>query len=1400
MMITLSRLRSLIISTLVLALSCQVCLASHLTKIVTDTEQGDFSFAQPRFEPIGDAESIPDGIITALAQDARGLMWIGTQKGLVRFDGYRFRVFKHIATDPTSIAGDYVQALWAAPDGRIWIGTMADGISVFDPRTDRFAHFRHDEKRATSLSSGRIYALTGDAKGGLWIATETGLDYLAPSATEFIHYRYQVSNPTSLLDHRVHSLLLDKAGRLWVGTAIGLQRLDLQTNTFERIADSGLANTMPPGGRSTGIDVRTLFEAKDGKIWIGTREHGAAWLMPETGTVSTVNWLPLSLNQGRGKTVSSELALSHPWVFGMVQIAADEIWLATYGGGINIVSAQDARGVQHLRHDPAVAGSLALDSVKPLLLDRAGLLWVGTWGGGLQRLNSKNKMVRLLRHSQTSPIGLSHPDVHAVLERANGQLLFGSDGNGIDIFDRSKGRVGGYRGIDSGMDSDIQNLTDPLPDATIFAMAETADGSLWIGTQQAGAARLTRGSRTWESIPGLPGSHVRRLLKSRDGGLWAATDRGVAYWKPGATRFTAVPDAAGNPMQGNTWMIVEDAQDRIWVASDHGLWVREPDSRGLSPIHHEPDRSNSLASNYITTLLLDRRGQLWLGTDKGLDRLQSWDGKLARFEHVSALLGRAGQSMGTYLVEDHLGRIWSDLAVIDPIAMRATPLTKADGINIGAIWAGAYHLSHDGLLFFGGTQGVAIVDPRQFEEWNYRPPLIATELKINGKFFALGDLATAQKSSENLLAHLTFNHEQRNFALEFAALDYTDPKKNRYQFRLLGYENEWVDADSEHRTAAYGNLWPGHYTLEVRGSNRLGLWNQHPLRIAIDVLPAFWQTWWFLLLSLFLLTSATLALYRWRTTRLKTLVTARTADLARLGQIGQELTATLDIEQAFERVYKQVKAQLDATCFYIGIYDEAEEHIRFLYQIENGERHEPLVISMKDKNRPAVWCVRERRELIAFTTEGLRDYVSVVLPPLYGKTMETIAYFPLMLEQRVIGCLSVQNPKQYAYKEDKIEFIRVLSNYTAIAIANSFAHSRLANTHEALDSAHRHLQETQSQLVQQEKMASLGQLVASVAHEINTPICAIESSGKNISTAVALAMESLPHLFQVLTLKEQSLFMQLIAAAGGAATVLNTREERTQIKALMAQLEQYDIAETSLVARVLVQLNAQAIVTDILPLLHHPQLEQILQAAQHMAAIVGNAHNINLSVQRVVKIVFALKSFSRIGNTPVMLEIDLKESIETVLTIYQHQFKQGVELIRSYEELPPLRGLGDELNQVWINLIHNALQAMENKGKLSVGIRRHADTAIVSFTDTGCGIPDEIRGRIFEPFFTTKPIGEGSGLGLDIVQKIVHKHHGHIEVRSVVGEGSCFEVHLPYGPELSLQDLRADDAAATQMT
>lgn len=322
------------------------------------------------------------------------------------------------------------------------------------------------------------------------------------------------------------------------------------------------------------------------------------------------------------------------------------------------------------------------------------------------------------------------------------------------------------------------------------------------------------------------------------------------------------------------------------------------------------------------------------------------------------------------------------------------------------------------------------------------------------------------------------------------------------------------------------------------------------------------------------------------------------------------------------------------------------------------------------------------------------------------------------------------------------------------------------------------LRSTQSQLIQSEKMASLGQLVANVAHEINTPIAAVKSSGESITSALE-RVKATSVEYEALDSATRALFARLMAHASVRHTVLSSREERQQVRETTRQLELAGIEQAQAKARMLVQLNAQTVAADFLPLLAHPHASLLLQRAESMAEIFAGTANINMAVSRVSKIVFALKSFARIDKSGTMVKAKLHEGLDTVLTIYQNQFKQGVELVQHYEELPALLCLPDELCQVWINLIHNALQAMNNQGTLTVNIRRAGEEAIVSIGDTGCGIPEEIREHIFEAFFTTKAIGEGSGIGLDIVRLIVEKHHGRIDVQTAVGAGSTFSVYLP---------------------
>ena len=333
-----------------------------------------------------------------------------------------------------------------------------------------------------------------------------------------------------------------------------------------------------------------------------------------------------------------------------------------------------------------------------------------------------------------------------------------------------------------------------------------------------------------------------------------------------------------------------------------------------------------------------------------------------------------------------------------------------------------------------------------------------------------------------------------------------------------------------------------------------------------------------------------------------------------------------------------------------------------------------------------------------------------------------------------------------------------------------------------------HLQTTQAELIQSEKMAALGQLTASVAHEVNTPLGVIRSATGNIIATLKVLLPQLPILMQRLNPIQQTAFIALVNTSLQQQQSLSTKEERQLRRRLQTELEALGTANAQEIADQFALLRIDSSLEAYQPLLEAPDCDEILQVAYRLVQQSQNAISIQQEVDRAAKIVFALKTYShRSSEAGEKSLIQISDGIEIALTLYQNRLKQGIEVIRKYEPVPDLLCDPDALTQVWVNLIDNAIYAIDKTGTLEIAIATQAGQIVVEITNSGAAIPDEVMPRLFEPFFTTKPRGEGSGLGLDIVRQIVQKHDGNIHARNHCG-GVAFLVIIPL-PESTNQRL-----------
>ncbi|HTY57295.1 MAG TPA: two-component regulator propeller domain-containing protein [Bacteroidota bacterium] len=806
---------------------------------------------QIRFRSYSVEQGLSQSQVSCILQDREGFIWLGTQDGLNRFDGYSFKVYRQDPRDSLSISDDYINCLFEDSRGALWVGTYNGGLNRYVPERDGFVHFVRDTSRSASLSGNNVWSVSEDASGNLWVGVwGGGLNRLSRADGTFTHVRHAAGDSLSLVDDRVLCQIWDRTGSLWVGTYRGLDLYDPSKGLFRHFQNV-------PGDHSTMSEgmVTSIFEDHDGDIWVGTLDNGLNRYDRERSCFLRYQKSP---HPGEGLT-SNRLGA-------VVQDDAGTLWVATRDGGMNLLDKRTGR-ITPIRRDEGDPGSLNLDAVSSLYRDHQGGIWIGTDGGGFSHYNPHRFKFQHIRHEPGNPGTLSHPVVRAICEERSGDVWVGMMEGNLDRLDAKTGGITHYRDAlrREGLQSSYQ----------ILSIMEDSDGYLWVGTDGGGLYLFDRKRKIIRHLrhdPGdarsIPDDYVISLVESRDGALWIGGTSGSGLGKLNrrnlaCERFSR-RGSLPNQISGNyIWAILESRNGLIWLGTwGAGVSVLDPRTTKFRTYNHDPADPGSLGHNSVLAFHEDRSGRIWVGTLGG--GLDLFDGGSGTFTHFTEADGLPNNTVSGIL-EDSTGRLWLStnrgVSCFDPAAKTFRNYDVSDGLQSWEFNQGAFFHGRSGRMYFGGVNGVNTFIPRTFTVDTESAPLRITR-------FSVFDHPAPYGRGPNGRGDIVLSHDQNFFAFEFSLLDFTAPEKNRYRYRLEGFDRDWIPAGSR-RYASYTNLGGGEYVFRVQGSNSDGVWSAQEASFTVRVLPPFWESLLFRALFAGTIVALGIGFYRTRVRRLK---------------------------------------------------------------------------------------------------------------------------------------------------------------------------------------------------------------------------------------------------------------------------------------------------------------------------------------------------------------------------------------------------------------------------------------------------------------------------------------------------------------------------------------------------
>lgn len=794
-----------------------------------------------RFIHIDSRQGLSHNFVKSIYRDKTGFIWIGTESGLNRFDGYSIKIYRHDPANSSSLVSDNVVRLFEVPGGELGIVTD-HGVCFYNPITGRFSSESRFLEKIPSVNPADITNIVQDNAGNYWfVFANSGLLYYNKTGKNTISLKHIDNDGSTISSNHVTSFASHPDGSYWIAHTNGVVEnavLDKgRLSVVKRLSffSASLRRTGKPDKPLHG----ELMIDKDGDLW---------------GFIANVDEGVFYYNTAEDKIYhlrknSIPAALSSDLISGLVQDDQGYIWISSCSTGVDILDKKDF-SIRNVSHHSDISTSLSVNSITTLYKDPEGIIWIGTFKKGLNFFHKS--MERFPVYNQHSrPYALPFEDINDFAEDKKGNLWLGTNGGGLLYFDRNSGTFTTYR----------HNPENPhsLSCDEIVSLYLDHEDKLWIGTFVGGlncfdGSKFTRYQHLVDDPGSVLDKSICEIFEDSKHRLWIGTlDGGVNLFNRKTKTFTRYSHPQQKALiRPYTSTIMEDRRGNLWFGTSQGIDVLQKDSGNI--VHFETDKNNpaSLVCNGILGILEDSRGRMWIGTTGGLSVWQWEANRFINFTEKDGLPHNTIMSME----EDAQGRLWlgtsnglvcaTPAVSGDSIQLHFTSYSEADGLQGQRFNEDASIRMKNGELVFGGENGFNIFNPKDIVRSETIPRLVFTDFKLFNQSIHPGSENTENdlllSSSITTNPSVMLSASDNVFSIEFAALNFLQSSETMYKYKLEGFDTDWLPADANSRNVTFTNLDAGDYIFRVVATNDDGEWSAKGISLSIKVLPPFWKS------------------------------------------------------------------------------------------------------------------------------------------------------------------------------------------------------------------------------------------------------------------------------------------------------------------------------------------------------------------------------------------------------------------------------------------------------------------------------------------------------------------------------------------------------------------------------